>query len=74
MFDDLSKQRRIHALFLSNHFRAKAALKVADVADLDIDLLKPHSDLYSIESMAQLGHSTQLPPFVAFGWPGFQLY
>ncbi len=67
LFDDGSKQRGIHALFLSNHFRAKTALKVADVADLDIDLLKPHSGLYSIESMAQLGHSTQLPPFVAFG-------
>lgn len=74
LLDDGSKQRRFHALFRTNHFGAKTALKVADIADFNIDLLEPHSGIYSIESIPQLGHSTQLPPFVAFGCPGFQLY
>ncbi len=40
LFDDPFKEVHGHGLFASNDFRAEAALEIADVADLDIDLVK----------------------------------
>ena len=40
LFDDPLKEIQVHGLFASNDFRAKAALEIADIADLDIDLVK----------------------------------
>ena len=38
LFDDAFEKRRLHQLLRAKNFRAKTALKVADVADLDVDL------------------------------------
>lgn len=40
LLDDFPKQSEIHPFFGSHHFRAKTALKIADITDLDIDLGK----------------------------------
>src|SRR5438874_333726 len=40
LLDDFSKQTKIHPLSGSQHFRAETALKIADIADLDVDLGK----------------------------------
>lgn len=40
LLDDFSKQIETHPFFRPHHFRAETALKIADIADLDIDLGK----------------------------------
>jgi hypothetical protein len=40
LVDDASKQFDRHQAFFALHFGAKTALKVADIADLDIDFFK----------------------------------
>jgi hypothetical protein len=44
LLDDFSKQTKTHPFFGPHHLRAETALKVTDIADLDIDLGKaPHA-------------------------------
>lgn len=41
LLDDLPKQHEIHELGTAHDLGAKTALQIANVADLDIDLVKP---------------------------------
>jgi hypothetical protein len=38
--NDAPKKRGIHQLFFTHHFRAKAALEIANIADFDVHFLE----------------------------------
>jgi hypothetical protein len=43
--DDAFKDFKLHDLFIAQNGRTKAALKIADIADLDIYFLKSFADI-----------------------------
>jgi hypothetical protein len=40
LLDNFAKQSKVHPLFGSHYFRAETALKITNIADLNIDLRK----------------------------------
>jgi hypothetical protein len=48
LFNNFSEELKAHQFFCTYHLRAKATLKVADIADFNIDLEKPFFTSHSL--------------------------